>query len=207
MKKTLFIFALILSSVQAQFCIPDYTVTADSSSEPVDFLLGLTNRSCFESACGPFAIAEIVVRIDSDSLPNHVEFTGFQGDVSVQILDTNCSFRVFDTCFYDVGEMDTSYFETYTGYHCFMLVTIHMQQPLVYPRISARSLPTASPGVIELCPVGIAEPCVPQPRNPLLKACMGMMYVDMLGRGYEKPPCGIILYDVAKDVFTIKECP
>ena len=206
--KTFFTFMIMLLAMEAgaQFCVPDYTVTADSSEEEIDFLLGLTGRSCFQSSCGT-PLAETIVRIDSDSFPNHVEFTGFQGDLSIVILDTNCTFRVFDTCFYDTGVDDTLYFETYTGRHCLMVVTIHMQQQLIYPKVSARSLSTAVSGNIELCPVGFAEPSVPRPRNPLLKACVGMMYVDMLGRGYQELPCGIMVYDVAKNVFTLKDCP
>lgn len=161
----IFIGFLFLVAVAHGQCVQDYTIHADSTPVQVAFLQGLVDRWCFEDPCdSSLRYGEITVRVKSDSFSNSLVFYGFQGNIGLSVMDTNCSLQVLSVCLVDMAPTDTAVFTYTLGRNFIAGITSHMQQ-LPWATVGAAKVPAAQPPpIINTCPVSIPEKIVRDPR-------------------------------------------
>lgn len=193
MRRLLIGFVLLIGFAHGQ-CVEDYTIYADSTPVQVSFLPGLIDRWCFDDPCdSSLRHGEITVRVKSDSLSNTLVLSGFQGDIGVTVMDTNCGLVLLNECLMDLGPPDTTAFTYILGRNFIAGITAHMQQ-LPGATVAAFKTPQAPPPpIVEVCPVGVAEWTGSKPR------CKGAAtYANFMGQSLPCPPRSGMYWDGSK---------
>lgn len=191
---------LSVMAAYSQFCVMDWEVWADSTPATITSEQGIDHQLCHANPCDTFSLyGDFTVGVRSDSFTNVIVLHGFVGQVGLTVMDTNCAFSVYDTCYSSISGHE----EIAGTFGRNFIVHVRLESHQNTATFYAYKVPVAPMApYVRPCPVGRPDPFIAYPKKNKCE-CAPVAY-DLLGRQYNDPPSGVLVWDGRICAFVLK---